>query len=119
MSVPKYKKFIGLMTEKNSDLFDEFQIIHDEFAQNGKREKEFHQLGRDVVDVMRDWERRLCSGMERGSNAVYSQKLAEKYWNEIEKRFSHIKMVGLKTRSTKRRSRSRLSSRKETVAPKI
>lgn len=97
MSKTKYKKFYELMTEKNAKLFDEFQAVHDNFVQNSeKHADEFHQVGRDVLDIMRDWERRLCSGMERGVNALYSQRVSEKFWQEIKKRFSHIDQVGLK-----------------------
>jgi hypothetical protein len=46
---------------------------------------------------MRDWEQRLCAGMERSKNGVYSMKLADKWWEEIKKRYSHIEMVGVKS----------------------
>ncbi len=98
MATPKYKKFYELMTAENQKLFDEFQPIHDGFVENNDQwAEQFHRVGRDVMDVMRDWERRLCSGMERGTNAVYSHQVSDKFWQEIKKRFSHIEMVGLKS----------------------
>lgn len=98
MAKTKYKRFYELMTEQNTKLFDEFQAIHDGFVEDQQKwENQFHTFGRDVLDVMRDWERRLCSGMERGANGVYSQRVSEKFWEEIKKRFSHIELVGLKT----------------------
>lgn len=85
------------MSEQNADLFDRFQPIHDGYILDEKKWADmFHTQGRDVIDVMRDWERRLCSGMERGNNALYSDRVAEKFWGEIKKRFTHIEMVGLK-----------------------
>lgn len=100
MAKTKYKRFYELMTEQNAQMLDEFQVIHDGFvADADKWETQFHAVGRDVLDVMRDWERRLCSGMERGKNALYSQGVSEKFWTEIKKRFSHIELVGLKKNS--------------------
>lgn len=99
MSATKYKKFYELMTEQNTELFDKFQDIHDKFASGDKSvEAKFHELGLEVVDIMRFWERKLCSGMERGKNSVYSDKLADKFWGEIRKRFSHIDVVGVKSK---------------------
>lgn len=85
------------MTEQNAKLFDTFQVIHDGFVTDEATwSDKFHTVGRDVVDVMRFWERKLCSGMERGVNAQYSNRVAEKFWEEIKKRFSQIELVGVK-----------------------
>lgn len=84
------------MIEKNAALFDAFAPIHNGFAIDAKKwEEQFHTKGRDVVDVIRDWERRLCSGTEKGGYAAYSAKLAEKFWAEIKKKFPLIDQVGL------------------------
>jgi hypothetical protein len=97
MATQKFKKYYSLMTEQNKDLFDQFEIIHSAYVEDKKtNEKKFHKIGLDVVDIVRFWERKLCSGMERGNNAVYSDKLADKFWNEVRTRYSHIDMVGLK-----------------------
>ncbi len=87
------------MTEQNEKLFNEFEKINNEFEMNGKSRltsTKFHKIGFEVVDVVRFWERKLCSGMERGNNSVYSDKLADKFWNEVRGRFSQIDMVGVK-----------------------
>lgn len=87
------------MTDQNEELFNKFEIIHNNYLKDKKTyEKEFHKVGLDVVDVVRFWERKLCSGMERGNNGVYSDKLADKFWDEVRGRFSHIDMVGLKSK---------------------
>ena len=83
------------MEEQNQALFDRFQIIHDQFLLDRSNQTEFHEVGREVLDVIRDWERRLCSGMERGQFAGYSAKLSEKFWQKVKSRFSLIEEVGL------------------------
>lgn len=96
MPEPKYKKYYALMMDKNKALFEEFKPIHDGFAQNAtKWADEFHTKGRDVVDVIRDWERRLCAGTERGQYASYSVKLSERFWAEVKKELPLIEKVGL------------------------
>ncbi len=97
MPPQKYKKYYQLMSEQNVALFDTFQVIHDGFVVDPDQwSDKFHTFGRDVVDVMRFWERKLCAGMERGVHAQYSNRVAEKFWEEIKKRFSQIELVGVK-----------------------
>lgn len=99
MTTPKYKRFYTLMCEQNEALFTEFDGIHNQYIQEDSSVNDrFHSVGRDVVDVIRFWERKLCSGMERGTNSVYSNKLADKFWDEVRTRYSHIDMVGVKTK---------------------
>lgn len=98
MSGVKYKQYIKLMYEQNDELFKEFKSVHDAFAQNQKAyAATFHGLGQKVVDIMRDWERRLCRNMGKGQFSAYAVKLSEKYWAEIEKEFPLIRKVGVKS----------------------
>lgn len=94
----KYKAFYTQMEQTNAALFDAFQKIHDGYKSDRKKfSKDFHAVGTEILDIVRDWDRRLCAGMERGKNAVYSNKVSEKFWNEVKKRFSHIELVGVKS----------------------
>ena len=86
------------MSDQNEELFKKFDAIHDGYLHDRKAwSKDFHGIGKEVVDIMRDWEQRLCSGMEKSKNGVYSMKLADKWWDEIKKRYSHIELVGVKS----------------------
>jgi len=101
MAIQKYKKYYTLMTEQNNKLFDEFEKINNAFEINNNSRltaTKFHKIGLEVVDIVRFWERKLCAGMERGNNAVYSDKLADKFWKEVKNRFSQIDMVGVKSK---------------------
>lgn len=85
------------MMDQNAEKFKAFQPIHDGYAQDpGKYADEFHAEGRKILDIVRDWERRLCHGMEKGQYASYSAKLAEKFWDEIKKDLPKIEEVGVK-----------------------
>jgi hypothetical protein len=96
MSNTKYKKFYELMSDRHKDLFDKFTPIHEGFSTDpDKWADQFHSIGRDVMDVVRDWERRLCSGSEKTGYGQYSASLAEKFQGEVKKRFPLIHQVGL------------------------
>ena len=92
----KYRKIIDAMFAENADLFDEFAHIHNEYEKNPKKwQEKYNQVGVDVMDIMRDCERKLCHGMERGQYASYSAKLADQYWAEIRTHFPLIDQVGV------------------------
>jgi hypothetical protein len=94
----KYKQFFQEMSDEHQELFVRFDAVHTGYLHNRKAfSAQFHSLGQEVVDIMRDWERRLCAGMERGSNGVFSSKVADKFWAEIKKRYSHIELVGVRS----------------------
>lgn len=86
------------MLDANRELFEAFKPVHDGYVADRKQwSQRFHQEGQAVVDVIRDWERRLCSGMERGANGVYSSKLAEKFWGEVKGYLPMIERVGVRS----------------------
>ena len=87
------------MCNQNTQLIESFDKIHAAHLINPqKHASEFHTVGLEVVDTVRFWERKLCAGMERGNNAVYSDKLADKFWSEVRTRFPQIDMVGVKSK---------------------
>lgn len=102
MATQKYKQYYDLMVKNNTQLLADFKKLHDLYATNPEQyQTKFHQEGRDALDVMRSYERKLCAGMERGNNSAYSDKLAEKFWSEIKKDYPLIDQVGVKTRQVK------------------
>lgn len=86
------------MMDENTELFVAFKVVHDNYQADRKRwSQEFHQQGQVIVDIIRNWERRLCAGMERGNNGVYSSRLAEKFWGEVKTYLPLIERVGVKS----------------------
>lgn len=97
MSDVKFKQYYQLMSDQNQELFANFQKIHDGYLVDPARwEDDFHTEGRRVLDIARDWERRLCHGMERGRYANYSATLAEKFWGLVRERWGLIDEVGVR-----------------------
>mgnify|MGYP001588149731 FL=1 len=83
------------MCAENQDVFAEFQFIHDLYQQNRQANQVvFNEQGVIVRRIIEDWDRRLCSQMEKGSNATYSARLSEKFWGLVKTRFPLIDFVG-------------------------
>lgn len=92
----KHHHYYQLMKDKNQELFDRFTQVHHQATLNpDKLSPDFHQIGLEVLDTIRFWERKLCSGMERGKFAQFSSTLSDKYWQLVRKEFSLIDKVGV------------------------
>lgn len=97
----KYAQFYKLMMEQQGPLFVAFKPIHDAFAAdraNAEAAEAFHTQGQKVVDVIRDWDRRLCAGMGRGTFSQYTQKLSETFWDRVRKDYPLIDLVGVRVK---------------------
>lgn len=95
MSVTKYQKYFQQMLDSERDLFAKFEQIHEQFKKDEpKYQAEFNEIGAKVMEVIQEWEKRLCQFSEKGVNAKYSANLAEKFWEEVRDRYSHIDLVG-------------------------
>lgn len=94
----EYQKMFTIMVEQNKDLFNNFKEIHDEYALNpGEWQKLFNQYGGEIMDIVRDYERRLCANMATGKYGQFSSNLSEKFWGEVRKMFPKIDFVGVKS----------------------
>lgn len=93
----KYKDYFQQMLEANQSVFTDFKKIHNLFAVDQKTyQSEFNEKGEIIMEIIRDWEKRLCSRMEGGKNGVYSANLSEKFRAEVKKVFPKIDLVGVK-----------------------
>jgi len=83
------------MVEENKELFDTFRGIHDAYVLNPElNQAKFNDIGREVVDVIREYERKLCGNMNSGAYGAFSQNLSQKFWDEIRKVYRKIDFVG-------------------------
>jgi hypothetical protein len=92
----KHEQYYQEMIDNHSELFFQFQDLHDQYVlQPEKLQKEFNEVGVKVMDVIREWERKLCQHSERGKFGKYSDKLADKFWNLVRKDYPKIDFVGV------------------------
>lgn len=87
----------AIMVEQHKELFDNFREIHDEYALNPREwQKIFNEYGGEILDIVRDYERRLCANMATGKYGQFSSKLSEKFWDQVRKYYPKIDFVGVK-----------------------
>ncbi len=84
------------MLQENSEVFKDFQKLHDEYALNpDPNQLRFNSEGGKVLEIVREYENRLCATTERGMYNKFSANLAEKFQNEVRNHFPMIDHVGL------------------------
>ena len=92
----KYKEYVQKMLNENGQTFGEFRKIHDKYAlsSNGLQE-EFNKKGEKILEIIREYENKLCANTERGMYNKFSGGLAQKFQDEIRKVFPMIDHIGL------------------------
>ena len=92
--MPKYRECFREMISLHEDKFASFKELHDKYDLDQKKwQQDFNEQGKEVVEIIREWEQKLCGKMERGDKAVYSARLAEKFWGEVKAFFPMIDYV--------------------------
>ncbi len=93
----KYQTMFTRMIDENKELFDNFTAVHDAFVLNPDMNKDrFNQIGSEVLDIIRQYERILCGKTESGQYGKFSTGLSQKFWDEIRKVYRKIDFVGVK-----------------------
>lgn len=92
----KYKEYCLQMLETHKQEFDEFRLVHDAYMLNAsKHQDEFNLKGKPIMDIVKDWEDKLCSRSEGSGYGAFTEKLAEKFMEEVKRQFPMIDRVGL------------------------
>ncbi|KKR30778.1 hypothetical protein A2715_02085 [Candidatus Woesebacteria bacterium RIFCSPHIGHO2_01_FULL_39_32] len=92
----KYKEYFEKMLAENKELFDEFKKIHAQYTLDPDRlQDQFNLQGEKILEVIREYENRLCADTERGMYNKFSVALAEKFQNEVQYHFPMIDHIGL------------------------
>lgn len=91
----KSEEFFQRMLQLNQDQFAVFEKIHADYLKNPDLyQKEFNQIGADTMDIIRDWENRLCGKSESTQYGKFSSSLADKFWSLVRAKFPKIDYVG-------------------------
>ncbi len=92
----KYKEIFEEMVAKHEKEFDTFQELHDKYEKDPQKwQSEFNREGGKIMEIVREYENRLCGHMENTNNATYSANLAEKFRNEIKRYLPKLDMIGV------------------------
>lgn len=96
MFMTKHEEYYQRMIDENSEIFSQFMDIHDKYVLDSSAwQVKFNEIGGKTVEIIRDWERRLCRHSERGQFGKFSDKLADKFWILVRKDFPKIDFVGV------------------------
>ena len=96
MASPKFQQTFNQMLLQNQEDFDKFREIHDKYATDPKKyQGEYNEIGRDIQDIVRIYENRLCNSSESTGYGKFSTKLAEKFQIEVKKAFPKYDCIGL------------------------
>lgn len=78
-------------------MFEKFQRLHDRYALDEERwQEKFNKEGEKILNVIREYENKLCFQSEKGGYSHFTPKLSEKFREEVKKHFSMIEHIGLK-----------------------
>lgn len=92
----KYLDTFTEMVTKYEKEFDDFQVLHDKYeADPQKWQDEFNREGAKIMEIVREYEDKLCGHMEHTQNATYSANLAEKFRGEIKRYLPKLDMIGV------------------------
>lgn len=92
----KYKEFYDLMISQNKEIFDNFKKIHEDYVKDSKKfQDKFNEVGRDIQDIIRDYENRLCRQSEGAGNSKFTTALSDKFHSEVKLHFPKIDFIGM------------------------
>ncbi len=92
----QYQLTYQQMIDENKELFDAFFEIHDAYTKDpSANQAKFNEIGRQIQDIIHDYERRLCGKTESGMYSKFSGNLSEKFWGLLRKDFPKIDFVGV------------------------
>jgi len=92
----KYKQYFQKMLTDNEELFEQFKKLHAEYESSpDELQERFNKEGEKVLEIVREYENRLCTNTERGMYNRFSSGLAEKFQNEVRKHFPMVDRIGL------------------------
>ncbi len=93
----KHQEYYQKMIDQNLDLFSKFQDLHDKYVLEPKKwQGEYNAVGEQVVTIIREWERKLCTESEKGKFGKFSNNLADKFWELVRTDYPRIDFVGVK-----------------------
>lgn len=109
-NMTKYQKYFNQMLKKNKKLFKDFESIHNRYVlEPQKYQEEFNEVGKPIVEVIKEYENRLCGHSEKGIYGKFSSTLAEKFWNLVRQTYSKVDFVGVKIKRPAKKENQEIS----------
>lgn len=85
-----------MMLDNNKEVFENFKDIHDHYVMEPLNyQKVFNEYGKEILEIIQDYENRLCSKSESGGFGKFSTNLADKFRLEVKKYIPKLDSIGL------------------------
>lgn len=95
-SMARFHQAYNQMCQDHKALLHKFELIHNQYSlEPQKYQDQFNQTGQRVVDIITEYENKLCAHTEKGQYAKYSHTLADKFHDLVRERFPKIDDVGI------------------------
>ena len=92
----KYKEYFDKMVSENPEAFGKFTQIHFEYSiDQVKNQEQFNKEGEAVLQIIHEWEDKLCKQSEKAGFGSYTAGLAEKFQAEVKSHFPLIDHIGI------------------------
>lgn len=90
------RKTFQEMLAAHAELFEAFEEVHAQFVIDPDNSREqFNMEGKKVLEVVREYENRLCNKSQRTGYAAFTTRLAEKFQELVKAEFPKIDEVGV------------------------
>lgn len=115
----KYREYFERMVTTEKTAFDAFTKLHMQYSlDQDELQERFNVEGTKIVEIIREWENKLCSTSDKAGYGGYTSNLSEKFWGEVRKSFPLIDYVGVIT-NKKSDAETKLGSRNKFSIHKI
>lgn len=92
----KYKEYFDRMIQTNKSIFENFNKLYNEYIKDQDNLQErYNKEGKVILEIIREWENKLCSQTEKAGFGNYSTNLSEKFMTEIRKTYPLIDYIGV------------------------
>jgi hypothetical protein len=92
----KYQKHFQKMLEEYQDFFNEFKVLHDNYAQDPDEYRDaYSTMGQKILRIIRRYDNELCSKSENSGYGKFSSNLSDKFWEQVRAYFPKIDEVAL------------------------
>lgn len=92
----KYKEYFNLMLKDHKEVFENFKDIHDHYTMEPQKyQKMFNDYGKEILEVVQEYENRLCAKSEGSGYGRYSANLSDKFREEVKRYIPKINSIGL------------------------
>ena len=92
----KYQEYFNLMIKNNKEAFLAFNKLYSKYTKDQDSLQDVYNVeGKKIMEIIHEWENKLCARTEKAGFGNYSTNLSEKFWAEVRKTYPLIDYIGV------------------------